>query len=359
MRIFFDVSCLDRDRASGVVIYARHLGFALSGLKSVQLTGGWRISRRRQLEIIKRNWSGRLMPYLPLCADWQLGSRFEVFHGPDYEIARLHKLPKVVTVHDFSFYEDGFGTARGNWKRKQGIYRLLKRRKPEAVIAVSEFTRQKVLERFPEYEGRVFSVWHGADHLLIPANRAARPIPYPYYLFVGNLETRKNIVGLIKAFDILKSRPEHKETRLILAGMAGYGFDKVKAACKAAVEPEHILLPGYLSNIQLVTYYQWAEGFVYPSHYEGFGFPILEAMRLGCPVVTSRGTATAEVADDAAVLIDPKDSESIAQAMARVAEDSGLRQSLIAKGSARGRSFTWAKCAEETYKVYEFAARSR
>lgn len=295
------------------------------------------------------------MPYLPIGTDWQLGTRFEVFHGPDYEVANLRRTAKVVTIHDLSFYEEGYGTTRANRKRQSGVARLLKKRRPEAVIAVSDFTREKLLERFPEYEGRVYTVRHGADHLLIPSNKAMRPIPYPYYLFVGNLEARKNIVGLVKAFDILKTKPGHKDTRLILVGIAGYGFEDIKAACKAAVEPEHILLPGYLSNIQLVTYYQWAEGFVYPSHYEGFGFPILEAMRLGCPVVTSSVSATREVAGDAALLVPPKDAESIAQAMERVAEDTRLRDDLTAKGVARGRSFTWAKCAEETLQVYGHA----
>ncbi len=355
MKVLFDVSCLDHERISGVGTYARHLAHALDKNPSVQLTGSWRLSRHRHLQVIRRHWDGELAPYVPIWSAWRSQGQHEIFHGPDYRIEDTKGLARVVTIHDLAFFEDGYCAPRFAEARMANVNHLLKKQRPEAVIAVSRFTQNQIEERFPEYRGRVFTVWHGADHLLVPSNKAQRPIPEPYYLFVGNLEARKNLVGLLHAFNILKKLPGHKETRLILVGKPGYGFDEIKQVCRNQKSPGHILLPGFMNNMQLVNYYQWAEGFVYPSHYEGFGFPILEAMRLGCPVVTSNVSATPEVAGDAALFVRPKDYEAIADAMAQVAENQQLRAELVKKGLARGSQFTWDRCASETIKVYQAA----
>jgi glycosyltransferase involved in cell wall biosynthesis len=358
MRVLFDVSCLDHDRISGVGTYARHLADALAQDNRIQLTGSFRLSRHRSLPMIRRHWPGELAPYIPLWSDWRING-FEVFHGPDYRIPGVRGLGRVVTIHDLAFFEPGYSAPRFARSRQQGVDHLLHRQKPDAVIAVSEFTRRKILERYPEFDGRVHTVWHGADHLLVPVNRGLRPLPEPYYLFVGNLESRKNLVGLLRAFSILKARPEHKETRLILVGKPGYGFEEIKSSCRGMKAAEHVVLPGFINNIGLVNYYQWAEAFVYPSHYEGFGFPVLEAMRLGCPVITSSVSATPEVAGDAALLVNPGVPEDIAEAMLRVAQDRELRENLISRGRSRGNQFTWRRCAAETLAVYEKVRRSR
>src|SRR5262249_1949134 len=143
-------------------------------------------------------------------------------------------------------------------------------------------------------------------------NRGPKPMKEPYFLFVGNLESRKNVAGLIRAFGRLKARPEHADTRLVLVGKAGFGIEDILNEAKHSPAPDHIVLPGFISNLGLVNYYQWAVGFVYPSLYEGFGFPVLEAMRLGCPVITGNTSATPEVAGEAAVLVNPRDDDEIA-----------------------------------------------
>lgn len=358
MRVLFDVSCLDHERISGVGTYARHLGYALSQNLAIQITGSWRITRRRRLDIIRRHWTEGLRPYVPLLSDWSC-REYQVFHGPDYRVPSVWGVAKVVTVHDLAFFEEGYSSSHFSRTRQRAVNYLMTKQNPDAVIAVSEFTREQILKRFPQMEGRVHTIWHGADHLLVPANRGARPLAEPYYLFVGNLESRKNVAGLIKAFAILKSQPAHRETRLILVGKAGFGFEEILSSCREVACSDHIILPGFLSNMNLVNYYQWAEGFVYPSLYEGFGFPILEAMRLGCPVVTSNLSATREVADGAALLVDPANCEEIADAMARVAEDQNLREDLIQRGRARGQQFNWQKCADQTIQVYQQAIEWR
>lgn len=352
MRVLFDVSCLDHDRISGVGTYARHLAHALSQVSSVNIVGSYRFSRQRKLNIIQRHWMGQVRPYIPIWSDFEPGP-FSVFHGPDFRVPMVRGLARVVTIHDLAYYEPGHTEEKFAAQKIAQTEKLLGRNPPDAVIAVSKFTKQQIDLRFPKIADRVHAVWHGADHLLLPAYKGPRPMAEPYFLFVGNLEARKNVVGLIRAFGILKQRPEHAQTRLVLVGKAGFGIEEIMEEAKLSDAREHIIFPGFIPNIGLINYYQWAEAFVYPSHYEGFGFPILEAMRLGCPVITANVSATPEVAGDAALLVSPTDNEELADAMERIADDHELRQGLIRKGRSRGQHFTWANCAADTVKVYQ------
>ncbi|MGE3387358.1 MAG: glycosyltransferase family 4 protein, partial [Bdellovibrionales bacterium] len=304
MRALFDVSCLDHERISGVGTYARHLAYALTQVPKLDVVGSYRFSRQHKLNIIQRHWMGPVRPYIPVWSAFDCRD-FAVFHGPDFRVPLVRGPARVVTIHDLAYYDPGHTEERFARKKIALTEKLLGRKPPDAVIAVSHFTKHEIVKRFPKIADRVHAVWHGADHLLIPANKGSRPLPEPYFLFVGNLEARKNVAGLIRAFTILKQRPEHAYTRLVLVGKAGFGIDEVLNAAKKSAARDHIVLPGFISNIGLVNYYQWAEAFVYPSLYEGFGFPVLEAMRLGCPVITSNVSATPEVADNAALLVNP------------------------------------------------------
>lgn len=357
MRVLFDVSGLDHMRISGVGTYVRHLGQALLETKGLQVEGAYRLSRWRRLHVIRRHWLGPVRAYFPYLMDITPRD-CDLFHGPDFRLPNLRGVKRVVTIHDLAFYERGYTQAKFAAQRIELAEHVLGKLNPEAVIAVSNFTRDEILKRFPKLAGRVHTVWHGADHLLIPANRGPRPIAEPYFLFVGNLEARKNLVGLIRGFALLKNRPEHKNTRLVLVGKEGFGFDEIKQVCRDVSCSEHIVLPGFISNMGLVNYYQWAEAFVYPSFYEGFGFPVLEAMRLGCPVVTSKTSACPEIAGDAAVLVDPYSAESIAEGMLKMSDDQSLRTQLIERGQIRGVQFRWQDCGAQTVNVYKEALRS-
>ena len=354
MRVLFDVSCLDHERISGVGTYARHLAHALSQKSGLEVVGSYRFSKQRKLNIIQRHWMGAVKPYFPLVSNFESTS-FSVFHGPDFRVPAIRRAARVVTIHDLAYYEPGHTDAKFAADRIAKTEKLLNHNPPDAVIAVSHFTKNQIVMRFPKVADRVHAVWHGADHLLLPAYKGARPFPEPYFLFVGNLEARKNVIGLIRSFTILKQKPEHAQTRLVLVGKAGFGFEDIMNEAKQSSARSHIVLPGFIPNIGLINYYQWAEAFVYPSFYEGFGFPVLEAMRLGCPVITANVSATPEVSGDAALLVAPNEYEEMANAMARIVEDQKLRQSLVSRGRDRGKEFTWDKCATATVNVYNAA----
>ena len=174
----------------------------------------------------------------------------------------------------------------------------------------------------------------------------------PYILFVGTIEPRKNINTLIKSFNYLKEK--HKiEHNLILIGQKGWLCQPVFAAIDSSPWQHCIHHLGYLSNELVALFYQQADLLVYPSYYEGFGLPILEAMTLGVPVVTSNTSSLPEVAGNAALLVDPQNYFEIANAILEIINSSQLRQNLILKGKQRAQQFSWKKTAYLTLNAYK------
>ncbi|MHC5719148.1 MAG: glycosyltransferase family 4 protein, partial [Nostoc sp.] len=162
---------------------------------------------------------------------------------------------------------------------------------------------------------------------------------------------RKNINAIISAFNFLKNRYKI-EHQLVLIGKKGWNYQPIFTAIENSPWKNEIHHLDYLSNELVVLFYSIADVFVYPSHYEGFGLPVLEAMTLGAPVVTSNTSSIPEVTGDAAILIDPDDYMQLAEAILQVISDSQLRQDLINKGKIRANLFSWERTAEQTLKAY-------
>ncbi len=178
----------------------------------------------------------------------------------------------------------------------------------------------------------------------------------PYLLFVSTLEPRKNIITLIEAFNFLKQKYKI-EHQLVLIGQKGWAYKPILAAIETSPWKHHIHQLDYLPDQLLAWFYSKADVFVYPSYYEGFGLPVLEAMTWGTPVVTSNTASLPEVAGDAALMIDPYDPTQVVDAILKVIGDSQLRQELIQKGKERAKLFSWKKTAEETLKAYKSLLR--
>jgi len=354
MRVLFDVSCLDHEKISGIGTYARHLLAHLGQRRGLEINGSWRLSRHKRLRWIRGNCSIEISPYIPLWSSFNFAG-YDVFHGPDFRVPYAARFPRVSTVHDLAFYHEGYHSQEFARKKRQMVDGLLRRARPEAVIAVSEFTRQEIIQNYPEYENRVFTCYHGADHLLVPTTRGIRPFAFPYFLFCGNIEHRKNLHGILSAFENLKAHPAFNDIRLVLIGKAGFGFKEILEHAQKLKYRDHVIFGGFITNMGLVDYYQYAEAFVFPSHYEGFGFPILEAMRLGCPVITSSTSAAGEIAGDAALKVDPDNSDAITSAMVQILEKPEISKSLRERGLRRGAEFTWKACAERTEEIYNKA----
>jgi glycosyltransferase involved in cell wall biosynthesis len=226
------------------------------------------------------------------------------------------------------------------------------------IIAVSEFTRCRILERFGVRPGKVTVAPNGIDKRFSPRpsaeiTQAREELGIPegtYLLFLGSLEPRKNIGRLLQAWDRISGELSD-DTWLVVAGARGRS--QVFSDAGLQHVPKRVHLTGYVSDDLLPALYSGALAAVYPSLYEGFGLPPLEAMACGTPVITSNSTSLPEVAGDAAILVDPTEPDQIGAAIARIAGDSSLRDELSRRGLARASSYSWDASAVTTLKVLE------
>lgn len=302
-----------------------------------------RVSRRRGLARILWEQTG-----LPAEARRE---RIDLLHGMDFSRPVAYGGRMVNTIHDLSPFADGqyIPPARRAYVKTLMHYAA---RRSLAVITVSEFSRRQIIERLCVDEDRVFAIAHG---VINAGNGAARSkSDPPFLLFVGNLERRKNLVRLVKAFRLLRDR-RRMPHRLVLCGKPGHGWGDILAAIEREGIQDVIELPGYVSDEDLAKMYHSADVFVFPSLYEGFGFPVLEAMACGTPVVCSNATSLPEVGGDAVEYFDPYSVENIAAAIERVLDSPGRRAEMREKGLKQAARFTWEECARKHVEVYRRA----
>ena len=285
--------------------------------------------------------------------------RLEVATGPvDVAHATVTMVPGsnaplVVTMHDLAAaVRPDFLPRRAGHYARRGIAQA--RRHAAGVVCVSEFTRDACLEAGFATD-RLFVTSPGVDAERASADdvakaRAVHGLDRPYVLWTGTVEPRKNLPGLLGAWRRLRSDGSAGERELVLVGPAGWreDIDGLLGSDRASVR-----VLGFVPVAERRAIYAAADALCYPSFLEGFGLPVAEAMAQGTPVVTSSGTATAEVGGDAAVLVDPDDVDDIARGLAAVlAESPAERQARSRRGLARASHFTWEACAERTVEVY-------
>lgn len=177
-------------------------------------------------------------------------------------------------------------------------------------------------------------------------------LPSQYLLFVGTLEPRKNLTTLLQAYALLRAEGCGKHLKLVVAGRRGWLYADIFDTVRTLALDEEIIFTGFVDDEDLPDLYRGARLLVFPSLYEGFGLPILEAMASGVPVITSNLASMPEVAGDAAVLVDAHDPKAIAESIAQVLAEDQLREALIQKGLARARCFTWESVAQKTLELY-------
>ncbi len=294
---------------------------------------------------------------------WDLKRRrVDVFHGPAFIAPLVKTCRQVVTIHDMTFFllpQCHLFTKRHYFQRL--IPECVKR--ADQVIAVSENTRTDIVRILGSpCRSKIKVVYHGKDESFHPDRTAAASCglrtKYGFsnriILFVGLIEPRKNLERLIRAYANLQSI--HPDSCLVLAGSRGWGYEPVLQAVSESGVEKKVFFPGFIPDRELPNLYNLADVFVYPSLYEGFGLPVLEAMACGTPVVTSQVSSMPEVAGDAALFVDPRDVASIAQALERVLLDRALRERMAEDGPKHSNPFTWEKTARETLAAYENAA---
>jgi len=287
---------------------------------------------------------------------WLLPGRVDLLHAPVNVVPLLASVPTVVTVHDLAFMAmpERFLPAK---RRYLETFTRLTMGKARHVIADSEHTRGDLIRLLGVPPERVTAVPLGVNGDFHPPNeaskeafRARQNLPAHYLLYLGTLEPRKNLVTLVRAYARL--RRSGLDWPLVLAGGKGWLYEDIFRAVAEEGLTEHVRFPGYVAYEDQPLWYGCATAFVYPSTYEGFGLPVLEAMACGTPVVASTASSVPEAAGDAAILVDPHDGEALAAAIERLANDATLRDDLSGRGLARAALFPWSRTAAETVRVY-------
>ncbi len=283
----------------------------------------------------------------------------DIIHGTNYSVYPCKKSLKVLNIYDLTFF-----------KYPQYIDSVVKTYKDrirqclqwtDLVITISESSKADIIEYLKVEPSRVYVTPLASRYYpnylfnkLIdqPENLVYYDFSQPYILFVSTIEPRKNIAALISAFEFLKQKYK-VDHQLIIIGQKGWHYKSILSKIENSPWKSHIHHLDYLPDELVALFYSKADVFVYPSHYEGFGLPVLEAMTLGAPVITSNTSSLPEVAGDAAILIDPNEPTDLAEAILRVISDSQLRCELIHKGKERAKLYSWERTAKETIKAYK------
>ncbi len=226
------------------------------------------------------------------------------------------------------------------------------------IISVSNSTKKDLIKVLNIPEEKINVVHSGINKIFKKINKNSTEntlnkysINFPYILYVGTLEPRKNISSLIMSFYKLKKK--NLANKLVIVGSKGWKYSDIFTLAKKLKLSNDIIFTDYIPEDNLPAFYNGADLFVYPSLYEGFGFPPLEAMACGCPVITSNTSSLPEIVDDAAIMINPYNIDELTNQMQNVLKDENLKNLMIKKGLQRSKKFSWEKCAKETLTIYK------
>lgn len=313
----------------------------------------------------------------------------DVLFIPAHALPIIHPKKSIVTIHDIGFERRGklynsdkigpesdfiskalnffagfftFGKFHSNtidyhsWSSGFSILRAA------AIIAVSEFTKKEMVDFYKADAKKIKVVHHGLDGKIyrrIDDEKKIKQIlnkygiKTPYIFYAGRLEKKKNTAKLIEAYAIMRKKFKNIKHKLVLAGSAGFGFDEVKYMINEFDIEEYAIITGWIPESDMPYIYNGADMFVFPSLYEGFGMPLLEAMSCGTPITASNTASIPEVVQDSALLFNPEDKDDMAEKMAKILLDKQFAGTLTLKGFARIKNFSLEKCAKETLELIE------
>jgi glycosyltransferase involved in cell wall biosynthesis len=312
--------------------------------------------RFEALRVDAGNYSMREQVTVPIA----LGrARVDLFHAPHYVVSPLTRCPFVVTIHDcihLRFPEYLPNRAAQTYARAMMRSSAHRARR---VLTVSNASKQDILHYLHVPAEKVEVIYNALDERLaspptdeeVTSIRERFQLTSPFILYTGNIKPHKNVDRLIEAYSILRRRGQ-QEAQLLIIGDDISKYPNLRRMVHRFQMHKHVRFLGFVPDVTLAALYRLASVFVFPSLYEGFGLPPLEAMAAGVPVVTSNISSLPEVVGDAAVLVDPMDAGAIADAMARVLTDPALRATLIARGYERVKLFSWERSVRRIHEVY-------
>jgi glycosyltransferase involved in cell wall biosynthesis len=385
MVIGIDIRVLARGTRTGVEEYTLNLLAHLLGLdQSIQYKLFYNAYQKIELD-----YSWLKLPNVQLY-DFRIPNRFlfvaacylhqpkidrllkgiDVYFNPHFFVAPLSKkCQKVITFHDLSFehYPEFFSWRKRAWQKFLMNTRQ-EAREADKIIAVSQSTRDDLVNLYGIKPEKIKVIYSGVGREFQSQKPKAKSqnhksklksikikynLPEKFILYFGTIEPRKNLIGLIRAFELLNTKYERRNTKykLVIAGAKGWLYQDILKAAKESKYSQDIIFTGFIEEQDKPALYNLAELFVYPSFFEGFGFPPLEAMAGGVPTIVSHTSSLPEVVGDAAIMIDPYNIDELAWAIEMVLQDKDLRQRLERRGIEQARKFSWQRCAEETLEI--------
>ena len=382
-RICIDARCLSEGRVTGVEEYTKRLLLNLFALDQdneyILFFSAWKktafdfsqFEGYPNVKIKKLKIPNKLLNFAFWYLNWPKINRLvggaDIVFFPNIIFGAVSaKTKMLVTIHDLSFerYPQYFCLKRRLWHLLVNSKKICQR--ADRLIAVSQSTKQDIVKLYGIEEKKIklihsaiaenFRIIDRNDPKLIAVKEKYK-LPFKFILYLGTIEPRKNIGGLVRAYDYLQELAqktgdlELAKYHLVIAGSDGWLGKKIFQEIDGAKFREKIILPGFIENEDKVFVYNLATLFVYPSFFEGFGFPPLEAMACGVPVITSRNSSLAEVCGKGAILIDPDKPKEIALAMKQILESKMLGEKLIKAGLENSQRFSWKKTASETLRL--------
>lgn len=302
-----------------------------------------------------------LTNFVPLSYSMFFGKDHDITHFFNYIVPPFVRGKKVVTVYDMVYkaFPETMRT-RTKFMLNMGLKRSMKR--ADLIITISEFSKSEILKYFPEHEAKIRVIPCGVDlnefkpcedKELISSVAKKYKIEGDYFLYLGTLEPRKNLTNLILGYEKFLKSCSGNAPKLVLAGGRGWLFDSIFALVKEHDLESDVIFTEYIDSADRTPLMCGALAFTFPSIYEGFGMPPLEAMACGVPVLTSNAASLPEVTGDSAVVVAPDSIDDIASGLSRLNSDPELRARLSREGLERARTFTWENSAKLLYKAYE------
>ncbi len=359
MHIVFDMT-FPSQLKTGTRVYAYQLLETLqassedrfTGLSAPQIWTGGGIPGKALRMIWNTLWIQAVLPY-------ELRQvQADLLFAPSFIAPLFLPCPLVLTIHDTAYlvhpeYSDAL------WSLYLRVFLPRVARKAEAVITSSQSSKRDIVRYYHVEPGKVHVIYYGVDSNFrritekkpLQGIRDKYGLNTPFLLFVGAQEKRKNIPRLVEALDLLRRAGTYSQHKLVLVGPRGKGTSEVERTIARLRLEEQVVFLGYISEEDLPLLYNAADLFAFPSLYEGFGFPLVEAMACGTPVVASNTSSIPEVARNAALLFDPKNSSDIAAQIHRVLSDDVMKQKMIEAGLQQARRFSWDDAAIRTMEV--------
>jgi glycosyltransferase involved in cell wall biosynthesis len=366
LRLIFDVSCLTSEHITGIGVTAKATYRALRERDDLELIPVIPVQRQSRGAVVRAHIGDNPRLFWPLLSElrWRAQKQAApvVFHGPDFRL--LTKMPftrSVVTVHDTVVFHEGFNSDQFRKRGQRRMLSTLRQQNVRAVITPSEAVRQELVDDLSFPPERIITIPHGADHL--PLETGPRPIPQAYFLCVGTVEKRKNLIAAIEAFEewcLARANQQRPlDHLLVIVGKDGFGADQIRERAQASPYAHLIRWMGTMDAKSLNAFYTSATSFIFLSHYEGFGLTPLEAMRNGCPVITlARGAMGEVTAGSEAIRLKNEDAKSVALALNQVLNWSNEeRAQNRARNLAHSHLFTWRRTTDSLVNLYRSVQR--